>query len=691
MLAGFVAVLEFAWVTRASDAATFSFQEGVAGYAGSADTYLSEDRPTKVRGGEQMLWWDTSNPQPSGNAEITLIRFDGLFDSQGGPIPQGSQITSARLTYTLSDPGYPGRARVFELLVDWNESVTYQDFAGDGVPGVQPTEYGNFVADAPAPLGTNTINVTASLTRWSADPASNKGWVVFADNSDLVRAWSSEAPTPILRPILTVIIDEGPATGELVRSPYLQLGTPTSMSIVWDTDLPSDSRVRYGPSPAMLDQTASQAAPTTHHEMGLTNLSPATKYYYDVGSAARVLAGGDAEHYFVTSPQTGAVAKVDVWLVGDAANGGTRQAEVRDAMLAATNPATPSLLLYLGDVYPGGSALEFTDHFFTPYRTILRSAVAWPTLGSHELKSSDIVTETGPYFDSFVLPAAGEAGGVPSGSQSYYSFDFGNVHFMCISSHHGGATPMYAWLAADAAATGQDWLIAFLHYPPYTKGSHDSDLELSLIRIREEVVPILEAAGVDLLIAGHSHDYERSFLIDGAYDTPTTAQGHIVDGGDGMPGGDGAYVKPPGLTPHRGTVYVVSGNGGTPVSGTGGHPVMFFDEVDWGSVLLSIDDQQLSVRHLRSDGVVTDSFDMLKVARVPAMRPWLRMGMAMLVGVAGVLLLWRQGRRDRAALLRTAAPRSRRGHARPHPAAIANALSSLTGRRLRSLRLRVPR
>ena len=58
---------------------------------------------------------------------------------------------------------------------------------------------------------------------------------------------------------------------------------------------------------------------------------------------------------------------------------------------------------------------------------------------------------------------------------------------------------MLTWLQQDLASTNQPWLIAFFHHPPYAKGSHDSDVDV----------------GVDLVLTGHSHCYERSYLIDG--------------------------------------------------------------------------------------------------------------------------------------------------------------------------------
>src|SRR5207237_5008840 len=104
---------------------------------------------------------------------------------------------------------------------------------------------------------------------------------------------------------------------------------------------------------------------------------------------------------------------------------------------------------------------------------------------------------------------------------------------------------MLTWLKADLAANTQQWLVAFWHAPPYSKGSHDSDSESELREMRQYANPILESYGVDLVLAGHSHSYERSYLLDGHYGSSSTlTSSMILDKGDGNPSGNGAYAKP---------------------------------------------------------------------------------------------------------------------------------------------------
>ena len=121
---------------------------------------------------------------------------------------------------------------------------------------------------------------------------------------------------------------------------------------------------------------------------------------------------------------------------------------------------------------------------------------------------------------------------------------------------------MYAWLTQDLAKAtstpGIDWLVAAFHSPPYSFGRHDSDREGDSQAMRRGWLPILEAAGVDLVLTGHSHNYERSKLIDGHYGKSSTFHGpcHVIDGNKGDPSGTGSYFKPAGFKPHAGAVVV---------------------------------------------------------------------------------------------------------------------------------------
>jgi Calcineurin-like phosphoesterase/Purple acid Phosphatase, N-terminal domain len=597
-------------------ATVVTFQNGVSGYTGAVDTHIRQAAPTSVHSGLTSVNWDGDDPPASGQDNAALIRFDGVFGGGAGQVPIGSQIASATLTYTVFNTGDAGI--IHEAAVDWTGTTTWNTFGVTA--GVNVDDYGTYVNTATgSSLTTYNIDVTPSLLVWSADPSLNKGWIILPSNADGVDIRSSEYATITLRPKLTVNYGAA-APPALVRAPYLQLGTPDSMTICWRTNVATDSVVHFGASPGSLTTTVSDPALRIDHAVTINGLAVDTTYYYDVGSSSQVLAGDDANHYFATSPTPGSRGRFSFWVVGDSGTGGAEQAAVRNAMLTVTAAEPPDLYLHMGDIaYNSGTETEFTNYYFAVYQSILRHTVCWPTLGNHEGALSDSQTQTGPYYTAFVLPKTGEAGGEASTTEAYYSFDYANAHFVCLDSHDSPRTPgsaMLTWLANDLSMTTKNWVIAYWHHPPYSRGSHDSDDPFDsggrLKDMRENVLPILEAGGVDLVMGGHSHIYERSFLVDGAYDTPTTAAGHIVDAGDGQTDGTGAYLKSLGQTGHEGAVYVVAGHGGAAISGTADHPLMYFSELDYGSCVVTIEGNVLNLVNIRRDAVTSDHFMLIK-------------------------------------------------------------------------------
>jgi hypothetical protein len=415
---------------------------------------------------------------------------------------------------------------------------------------------------------------------------------------------------------------------QVVRGPYLQQAGPDRVVIRWRTDVPTDSVVWLGPAPGMLISAATQAGPATEHVVTLEGLSPATEYFYAVGLTNTPLAGDDDLHRFSTAPLPGEPAPTRIWVVGDSGTGDANAAAVRDAYTSFAGNDPADLWLMLGDnAYPDGTDADYQAAVFDLFADPLRRLPLWPTLGNHDGVSADSTTQTGVYYDIFSLPTQGEGGGWPSGTEAYYSFDHANIHFVVLESFETNRSPtgpMLLWLAQDLADTTQDWIIALWHHPPYSKGSHDSDTEIELVEMRENALPILEDHGVDLVLSGHSHSYERSFLIDGAYATPTPdfatldGAGMILDGGDGDETGDGPYTQPlPGPEPHQGTVYAVAGSSGKITGGDLNHPVMHISLNVLGSLILDVTDQRLDAAFVDDTATVRDRFTILKGVDCP--------------------------------------------------------------------------
>lgn len=405
------------------------------------------------------------------------------------------------------------------------------------------------------------------------------------------------------------------ATQSVTRGPYLQSGTHTGVTVRWRTDSATDSRVWYGTQLGNLTATADDKVLTKEHVVTLSGLNADTTYYYAVGTTSKILAGNNKDHFVLTSPTPGTSKATRVWVIGDPGTGNSDARAVRDAFYAFTGSRHTDLWIALGDnAYSSGTDGEYQSKFFDIYDDLMRKSVIWSTLGNHDGRSADSSKQSGVYYNIFTLPKNGEAGGVASGTEAYYSFEYANIHFVCLDSYDSSRSPtgsMMKWLEQDVAMNTREWLIAFWHHPPYSKGSHDSDDETRLIEMRKYALPILEAAGVDLVLAGHSHGYERSFLIDQHYGSSKTfSSNNLVDGGDGRDDGDGAYKK--ANEKNAGAVYIVAGSSGKVSSGSYDHPAMYVSMKRLGSLVLDVNGSRLDIRFLDDNGQFRDYLTVLK-------------------------------------------------------------------------------
>lgn len=159
--------------------------------------------------------------------------------------------------------------------------------------------------------------------------------------------------------------------------------------------------------------------------------------------------------------------------------------------------------------------------------------------------------------------------------------------------------------------------MAYWHHPPYTMGTHDSDKEAELVKIRENFIRILERNGVDLILCGHSHVYERSKLMSGYYGfeadfdpkkyNKSNSTGLYNGSADSCP-----YIKNTGS---EGVVYVVSGSAGKlgKTKDSFPHEAMYYSNGDIaGASILEVEGNRLDLKWICSDGRIRDSFTMMK-------------------------------------------------------------------------------
>ena len=407
----------------------------------------------------------------------------------------------------------------------------------------------------------------------------------------------------------------------ITRGPYLQQVTDDGVIVRWRTDIATDSYVRYGTSEGSLLQTASVGGSRTEHSVLVSGLNPVSQYFYSIGDSSQTTAGG-ASYHFNTAPTPGSASPTRIWVLGDSGTAVTHPGQpeaVRDAFVAWSASSPADIMVMLGDnAYQDGTDQEYQDAVFDTYPVQLRQLPLWVTLGNHDGHSADSQTQSGPYYDMFDMPVAGEAGGLASGTEAYYSFDYGNIHFISLDSYDSSRLAsgnMMQWLESDLALNDKPWVIAFWHHPPYTKGSHDSDTSSAETDMRQIALPILEAWGVDLVLGGHSHSYERSYLIDGHYGISTTLDPvtMVLNPGDGSETGDGVYQKPNIVAAeHEGAVYAVAGSSGKVSGGALNHTAMYVGLAELGSLVLDISGNRLDAVFVDDTAAVLDEFTIMK-------------------------------------------------------------------------------
>jgi hypothetical protein len=202
--------------------------------------------------------------------------------------------------------------------------------------------------------------------------------------------------------------------------------------------------------------------------------------------------------------------------VGDGASGEANAAKVT-SMIASWNP---NLFLYLGDVYEKGSPTEFLNwyggstQFYGQFRSITD-----PTIGNHEYTNK----QAPGYFNYW--------DNIPN----YYSFDSGGWHFISLNANPqfnqtAPGTAQYQWLVQDLAANHAACTLAYWHEPLFNIGQEPAATNV------QAIWSLLAQSGVDIVLNGHDHDYQRWLPLDGSGlpATPGMTEFVVGTGGHGV-------------------------------------------------------------------------------------------------------------------------------------------------------------
>jgi acid phosphatase type 7 len=295
---------------------------------------------------------------------------------------------------------------------------------------------------------------------------------------------------------------------QLARLPYLQRVSATSATVLYarrDGSPVTDEIEITEPGGALVMHVSAEVDPSAPNGLQrvavVQGLVPRTYYCYSiVGLTGRI------GFRTAPAPDTGAVVRFAVF--GDSGSGSVAQTSVRDQIEAHAI----DLILHTGDVaYEQGSLAQFEQNFFRIYQNLLKSIPVFPVPGNHEYATDSAA----PYLEVFNLPENGS----PGASERWYSFDWGDVHFVALDTERADAEQA-EWLERDLAANVLRWTVVYFHRPPYSSGVHGNSAH-----VEAAFVPVFQRQGVPIVFSGHDHDYERT--------QPMSGVTYVVTGGGG--------------------------------------------------------------------------------------------------------------------------------------------------------------
>jgi Calcineurin-like phosphoesterase len=234
-----------------------------------------------------------------------------------------------------------------------------------------------------------------------------------------------------------------------------------------------------------------------------------------------LLASGFAESAYcqkLTSPASGETLNVSLprkngslrfAAIGDTGSGSKEQQQVANMMLRYRQVFPFEFVLMMGDnLYGGESPKDFQKKFEGVYKKLLDDKVKfYAALGNHD-------TSNQRFYEYFNM-----------NGNEYYRFKKGDVAFYALNSNYLDKRQM-KWLEDELSKDTSKWKIAFLHHPPYSSGKkHGSDEA-----VREVLEPVFLKHGVNLVLTGHDHFYERIKPQKGIYYFVSGAGGKLRPG-----------------------------------------------------------------------------------------------------------------------------------------------------------------
>lgn len=295
------------------------------------------------------------------------------------------------------------------------------------------------------------------------------------------------------------------ATSQVVnRYPNIQRPSQTTATIAWRRANSSTGTLYLGTSSAVWFDSLSTVGMEQKHFFDLAGLQANTKYYYQVKSIAPSDTFVSAIETFYTAPLP-LEDKISFLAYGDCGYNNTVQNQVSGLM----EQENVDFAIVTGDIDQNVGD-DYDNIFFGVYKDMLKHNCHFTCIGNHDTYADGAAT----YLDAFYLFNNNAAN-----TERYYSFDWGDAKFVCLDGNidYKVGSDQFNFMIDEFKCNDKKWLFIFFHQPPWTNSwSLDYYIPFSPYFLyqgdedmRSDLVPEFEKYGVDFVVNGHSHCYQR--------------------------------------------------------------------------------------------------------------------------------------------------------------------------------------
>ena len=303
-------------------------------------------------------------------------------------------------------------------------------------------------------------------------------------------------------------------------SPYLQMATDSSISVLWETPKPATTVLELAELELPFKRTIRMDGNRMSHKVNIDDLKPSTNYFYKVTS---IFESGTRVETDILTFKTAAEPDEAIRFAffADTQN----NPDVWEELAALIWAERPHFGIIAGDmVGTGSNRFEWIFEFFKPGKILLERLPIYMALGNHEGDADNFYRYTNypePHY--------------------YYSYRYGNAEFFVLDSNRimESGSEQFQWLEKELMKSEATWKFVIHHHPPYTSEENDygsswTEPSLHGDPKSKPLIPLYEKYKVDFVLSGHLHTYERTWpLKNGKIDLQNGVRYLIAGGGGG--------------------------------------------------------------------------------------------------------------------------------------------------------------